>query len=436
MAAKIRLKIALRTDKRIKFMNEIIQGVQVLKMYCWEFIFGKSVQQVRAKELNAIKESFFIKAALLSFHVLPQISIFLSFVFYAYYNEDPITSKKAFMVIAYFNALKQSLVNFWPLAISSVAEGYVSCKRVEKFLLTSETKEIHVGVIPKLENSQIHKVFETRTLSQNMNKPACITLKEATAYWTNDGTSSVGIQSIDIKITAPQLTIMIGPVGSGKSTLLQVLLGELELDYGQVEINRTMSYAAQESWLFDASVKKNILFNEEYDEERYKQILHVCALNDDLLQLAHGDETIVGEKGTSLSGGQKARLNLARAVYKKADIYLFDDPLSALDAKVGKFIFEYCIKGFLKDKLCLLVTHQMQYLSQADHVIVMNRGKLVAQGTYESVLNDESLLNSDIIAFNPSQVEQEDEDENIDEKTKVVEGEKDINHDIKKVCFF
>ena len=141
-------------------------------------------------------------------------------------------------------------------------------------------------------------------------------------------------------------------VGSGKTTLLEAVLGELELDSGSIELNGTLSYANQVPWLFEGSVKSNIIFSEEYDEKRYSEVIKAAGLERDFELFEFGDKTIVGERGISLSGGQKARVSLARAVYKKADIYLLDDPLSAVDTLVGKHIFEECIVKFLK--VCFL----------------------------------------------------------------------------------
>uniref|UniRef100_A0A1B0DIE6 Uncharacterized protein n=1 Tax=Phlebotomus papatasi TaxID=29031 RepID=A0A1B0DIE6_PHLPP len=157
-----------------------------------------------------------------------------------------------------------------------------------------------------------------------------------------------GISGIDLTVEPSSLCAVVGPVGAGKSTLLQVILGELELDDGLMTVTGKISYASQEPWLFEGSVRRNILFVEEYDESRYKAVIRVCALEKDLAMLPYGDATIVGERGISLSGGQRARVNLARAIYKKADIYLLDDPLSAVDTHVGKHIFDKCIKEFLK----------------------------------------------------------------------------------------
>lgn len=359
MSAKIRLNTALRTDNRIKFMNEIIQGVQTIKMYALEYIFGQNVNRVRSKELIEIRKSFFVKATLLSFHVLPQLAIFVSFVIYAYVSEDAMTAKKAFIAIAYFNALRQSLVDFWPLAISSVAEGYVSCKRIEKFLLSSEEKLKYIEPIPDLCPNR--KTKPTRFQYKSDKEVPFVDFREVTSYWTQEQKFKVAIQDVNVKLDRPGLVAVVGAVGTGKSSLIQVILGELGIDSGELHINGDISYSSQEPWIFNASVKSNIVFNEDFDEGRYKKTLEICALETDIGNFQHGDETIVGEQGNMLSGGQKARINLARAIYKKADIYLLDDPLSALDANVGKFIFEECVMGFLKVGIGLCVVPHEQF---------------------------------------------------------------------------
>lgn len=151
-------------------------------------------------------------------------------------------------------------------------------------------------------------------------------------------------------------------VGSGKGSILNAILGEMPITDGKVMIKGQISYASQEPWVFPGTLRQNVLFGQDMDPERYFKVLEVCALNRDINNFEHGDLTLVGERGVALSGGQKARVNLARSIYRKADIYLLDDPLSAVDAHVGRHLFEACIKTFLKDKAVILVTHQIQHL--------------------------------------------------------------------------
>lgn len=167
---------------------------------------------------------------------------------------------------------------------------------------------------------------------------------------------------------------VIGPVGSGKSSLLHVILQELPLIVGKLKVTGEISYASQEPWLFAGTVRQNILFGLPMDKQRYRTVVKKCALERDFSLLPYGDKTIVGDRGVSLSGGQRARINLARAVYKQADIYLLDDPLSAVDTHVGKQLFRQCITGYLQHKIVILVTHQIQYLQEVNHILYLEDG--------------------------------------------------------------
>lgn len=304
-------------------------------MYGWEIAFAKSLEAIRKFEMNAIAKGYYVRATLLSLVFIPSLAVFSTFVMYVMMGNS-ITAVKAFVTIAYFNYMRGSIVEFWPMAVTSVAEGLVSLRRVEEFLLQ--------------ENSQKTSIKQLRKKSVRIQSPEIgIFMRTASAYWNQDeSNNNAGITSVDLEIEKQSLVAVIGSVGSGKTTLLEVILKELPLVDGDLNVTGSVSYAAQQAWIFEGSVKRNILFTEELDDKRYRNVLHVCALERDLELFPHGDETIVGDRGISLSGGQKARINLARAVYKNADIYLLDDPLSAVDAHVGKHIFEKCIKEFLK----------------------------------------------------------------------------------------
>ncbi|XP_063704489.1 probable multidrug resistance-associated protein lethal(2)03659 [Culicoides brevitarsis] len=397
-AAVYRLKTTKRTDVRVKLMNEIVQGIQVIKMYAWENSFAKMIAKVRRKEINAVKGGAYIRATLLSFFMVSRVSIFLSLISYVYFG-NVITARKVFITTSYFNVLNESMVHFWPLAITFVSEGYISVQRVLDYLMISEQKpqfeekKINSNGVndskeaPKMNGhvkSSTEKPQRHFHTYENVTKPR-ILMSNVTANWTiAEQEPNPGLENVDLSITNG-LTTLIGPVGSGKSTFLQVILGELELDDGQIHVDGVVSYASQETWLFEGSIRQNIVFIEDFDEERYRKVVKVCALEKDFELLPYGDATIVGERGISLSGGQKARVNLARAVYKKADIYLLDDPLSAVDAHVGRHIFDKCIRGFLSDKICVLATHQLQYLKDCKHIVLMNDAKIEAQGSYQTL---------------------------------------------------
>ena len=234
------------------------------------------------------------------------------------------------------------------------------------------------------------------------------------ASWTSDYNTKT-LSDLNIKVKSGKLCAIIGSVGSGKSSILQLLLGELPIYSGDVLINGDVSYGSQESWLFSGSVRNNILFGLPYDKLRYQETVKHCALLTDFQQLPHGDKTFVGERGCSLSGGQRARVSLARAVYKNASIYLLDDPLSAVDAHVGKQLFDECIGplGYLARQRAtrILVTHQVHFLKDADWIVVMDQGKILRQGTYNDVME------IDLAQYvSPVTSEDDIEDEGIDDE--------------------
>lgn len=185
---------------------------------------------------------------------------------------------------------------------------------------------------------------------------------------------------------------------------------------GKIRVNGTLSYASQEPWVFSGSVRQNILFGQPFDTERYWNVLKACALTTDISKFDHGDQTLVGERGVSLSGGQKARVNLARAIYRDADIYLLDDPLSAVDAHVGRHLFDECIKSFLKSKVVILVTHQIHYLKEADNILVLHNGKITHQGNYELIMDTCQDI-SNFLTHESEEDEEEQEEKKIVEKT-------------------
>ncbi|KAJ6637207.1 putative multidrug resistance-associated protein lethal [Pseudolycoriella hygida] len=449
-AATYRLKTAKRTDRRVRIMNEIIQGIQVIKMYTWEKSFAKIVDQIRKKEISGIRGTLFIRGTLLSFNIVSRFSIFISLVAFVYFG-NMITARKVFIITSYFNFLYSSVLHFWPLAVSSMAEVYVSIKRVQDFLLLPEDKDTMSKHFEHDDNNEFERLLKVKfgndklanvnhienmknVRIMNGHGNACrrivvessnikgITFVNATAQWLRQSSeSNTGIENVTLDIRPSNLCSIVGVVGSGKSTLLQVILGELELDEGSLLVNGSISYAPQEPWLFEGTIRQNIIFISDYNEKRYKEVIKVCALERDLELFPHGDATIVGERGVSLSGGQRARVNLARAIYRTADIYLLDDPLSAVDTHVGKQIFEKCILEFLKDKVCVLVTHQLQYLKDVRHAVLMNMGRIEAQGTY----NDLKQSRKHSLLWLGSEEDKEGNDENLADE--IVEKNVKIN---------
>ncbi|KAF6207172.1 hypothetical protein GE061_018411 [Apolygus lucorum] len=379
-----RLRTAMRTDERIRLMNEIISGIQVIKMYTWEMPFASLVQTAREKEIKEIKKLSYMKGILLSlilFHT--RISIFITILSFVLLGGS-ITAEKVFVLTALFNTLRQTMSVFFPQGAFSLVEGLVSSKRICAFLLYDEHNVPDVTYTDQKVLSNGNNNGITRTSSVDDKSKVGITMTNASARWTLDAMENT-LNNVSIDVTSKQLAVIIGPVGSGKTSLLHTFLRELPLTSGSLEVKGTISYASQEPWLFQGNVRQNILFGLPYDKERYRRVIKVCSLKTDLEMFPYGDKTIVGERGVSLSGGQRARINLARAVYKEADIYLLDDPLSAVDTHVGKHLFEDCITGFLSGKTVVLVTHQIQYLESVDKIILLENGSVKMAGTFREM---------------------------------------------------
>ncbi|XP_017474879.1 PREDICTED: probable multidrug resistance-associated protein lethal(2)03659 [Rhagoletis zephyria] len=397
----LRLRTALCTDERVRMMNEIISGIQVIKMYAWEKPFGKMVQYARAKEMYSIRNVNYIRGILQSFMMfMTRCSVFISLVGYVLLGQF-LTAEKAFVITAYYNILRNAMTIYFPMAISQYAETMVSMKRIQKYLLYEETK---VKDRSGDNENEYNKIKQTSIIEENektltlngslkpiqpspqeiKHTPTGIEIHKLKARWDHSLTEYT-LNNIDLKVKPRTLVAVIGPVGSGKSSLIQALLGELPAESGSITIHGSSSYASQEPWLFTGTVRQNILFGLPMDKNRYRTVVKKCALERDFELLPFGDKTIVGERGASLSGGQKARISLARAVYRKADVYLLDDPLSAVDTHVGRHLFDQCLRGFLREDIVILVTHQLQFLEQADIIVIMDKGKISAVGTYESM---------------------------------------------------
>ncbi|CAG9813317.1 unnamed protein product [Phaedon cochleariae] len=385
----LRLRTALRTDERVRLMNEIISGIQVIKMYCWENSFAKLISFARGKEMKAIRAHSFLTGIIYSFEIfITRTSIFISILAYVLLG-NYITADKIFAITAIYNCLRPVITILFSLSVSSLAEIHVTILRIQK-ILAFEEKEKSVDHFDKLNGNDSMPLIikngtnkDTKELPQR-NPKAKILLEKVSAKWVEDAAEDT-LSNISVCVSSNKILALIGPVGSGKSSVINLLLRELPVKSGKMELVGRVSYASQEPWLFAASVRQNILFGAEYNEELYQKVVDVCALRSDFALFPYGDKTLVGEKGKALSGGQKARINLARCIYKSADIYLLDDPLSAVDANVGKHLYERCIKDFLSNKICVLATHQLQYLKNVDNIIIMNDGEIEMEGTYEDL---------------------------------------------------
>uniref|UniRef100_A0A4W2HQ67 Multidrug resistance-associated protein 4 n=1 Tax=Bos indicus x Bos taurus TaxID=30522 RepID=A0A4W2HQ67_BOBOX len=336
--SSLRSKTAALTDKRIRTISEVITGIRTIKMNAWEKSFIDLITRLRKKEISKILRSSYLRGMnLATFFAVSKIMIFVTFIT----NElldNLITASQVFVVVTLFEALRFSSTLYFPMAVEKVSEAVVSIRRIKIQLFQCQASE------------------------------------------------TPSLQGLSFTVRPGELLAVVGPVGAGKSSLLNALLGELPPSQGQVSVHGRIAYVSQQPWVFPGTVKSNILFGKKYKEDRYEEVIRACALEE---LLKEGDLTEIGERGTPLSEGQKARVNLARAVYQDADIYLLDDPLSAVDAVVSRHLFEQCIRQALKEKITILVTHQLQYLKDASQILILKDGKMVKRETSTEFLKSE-----------------------------------------------
>uniref|UniRef100_A0A3Q2SR23 ABC-type glutathione-S-conjugate transporter n=1 Tax=Fundulus heteroclitus TaxID=8078 RepID=A0A3Q2SR23_FUNHE len=332
-------------DKRLRIMNEMLNGIKILKLFAWEPSFRTQVEDIRGEELKVMRKFAYLSSVstFISNCAPALVSLATFAVFVGVSSDNILTAEKAFTSISLFNILRSPL-SMLPMLIASIVQTVVSKKRLEKFLGGDDLDSDIVRHDP-----------------------------------------SFGNVSLDIKPGG--LVAVVGAVGSGKSSLLSALLGEMHSTKGFINIQGSLAFVPQQAWIQNATLRDNILFGSPYEDKRFQDVVEACALGPDLKLLSAGDLTEIGEKGINLSGGQKQRVSLARAAYSQADIFLLDDPLSAVDSHVGKHLFDKVIgpNGLLKNKTRILVTHGVSFLPYVDEVVVLLNGQISEVGSCQSL---------------------------------------------------
>ncbi|XP_041799450.1 multidrug resistance-associated protein 5 [Chelmon rostratus] len=434
LTAYFRKKCVAVTDRRVRLMNEILCCIKFIKMYCWEDAFAQNIHKVRSEERGILERAGVVQS--LTVGVAPIVVVIASvctFTLHMALGYD-LTAAEAFTVVAVFNSMTFSL-KVTPLAVRSLSEGAVAVKRFQR-LFVMEDREVVLG---KTEDPRNAVEFQDATLAWEKARPPAAkpnplpkkrggmkrvlrreklslyistedskgnkegpnaqslltNMEQESPQSTISSTQSIRpplhktLHRIDLRVKKGSLVGICGGVGSGKSSLLSALLGQMTLLEGNVAASGGFAYVSQQAWILNDSLKENILFGNEYDQDKYNAVLEACCLLQDLAELQYGDMTEIGERGANLSGGQRQRVSLARALYSERPILLLDDPLSAVDACVGSHVFRKAIRGVAKDKTVLFVTHQLQYLSECDHVILMKDGQIAECGTHAQLMAKE-----------------------------------------------
>ena len=367
MNPAVRPRRALATRARARASHDSTRSLTRATRYAlrsllcsYQEAYSTRILALREKELAAIRLAALIglwnSMLWLGGPILISMAAFFTYTWMGYELEASV----AFPALALFNLLRFPVMML-PTQLENIINANVAMKRIQAFMEKGEMKALTTASDRRLGSLRIRGSFG----------------------W-GDGQD---LLSLDTKIDAGSLTMVIGEVGSGKSSLLQAVLGEMRArGRHEIDVNGTVAYTQQDPWIQNMSLRDNILMGSAYDAIRYQRVVRACALEPDLGILPAGDMTEIGEKGVNLSGGQRHRVALARACYQEADIYLLDDPLSAVDAEVGRLLMDQCITGLLAGKTIVLVTHQLQYLPQSSAVMILAGGKVSDFDTYANLV--------------------------------------------------
>uniref|UniRef100_A0A8C5CS71 Multidrug resistance-associated protein 5 n=1 Tax=Gadus morhua TaxID=8049 RepID=A0A8C5CS71_GADMO len=434
LTAYFRRKCVTVTDRRVRLMNEILGCIKFIKMYCWEDVFAQNIRKVRTEEKKILERAGVVQS--LTVGVAPVVVVIASvctFTLHMALGYD-LTASQAFTVVAVFNSMTFAL-KVTPLAVRSLSEGSVAVKRFQRLFLMDDREVI----VSKMEEPANAVEFRNVTLAWEKARPPAagpaphhqaggmrraLRREKLSLYLTKEEevgggkgraepavdqslltnmeqespqstVSSAGsmrpplhktLHCIDLRVKRGSLVGICGGVGSGKSSLLSALLGQMTLLEGSVAASGAFAYVSQQAWILNNSLKENILFGQEYDQDKYSAVLEACCLLPDLADLPYGDMTEIGERGANLSGGQRQRVSLARALYSERPILLLDDPLSAVDPRVGAHLFRHAIKGRAGPRTVLFVTHQLQYLPECDDVVLMKDGQVSEHGAHPQLM--------------------------------------------------
>ncbi|PVV05227.1 hypothetical protein BB560_000256 [Smittium megazygosporum] len=478
---KIRAVTVNLRDSRIKLLTDVLNGIQIVKLNTWEKPLSDKIKNLRDKEyrslsranrLKSLNQSLFNSSSYLV-QLLTFSTLWLLVV--KGYGTNPgnrgaFQPENIFPCVSIFSSIRLIMTLFVPKGFEAYGEMKISVARMESFLLLPDKSQL-------LTDSDSSKNLEKHNSEDSEN---AITLKDAWFNWKDESASTFGIspkdskkkktlkakqrstkngtqtnenpasgpsslkepsdqfslKNITMSVKHGELCSIVGRVGSGKSSLCNAILGELFLASGTMAINTNspnstaknigdsdsnhsfkVAYSSQEPWIFGGSIKENILFGCSYERGWFETVVKACSLDRDLNMFEEREDTLIGEKGTTLSGGQRARVSLARAVYTRAKFYILDDPLSAVDPKVGRHIFDNVILGLLKDKTRILVTHQLQFLSKSDKIVIIDQGEIVESGHPSTIskLNEYRIGKDEHTNDSEGENNDENEDDNIDD---------------------
>ncbi|KAF3962205.1 hypothetical protein CMV_013250 [Castanea mollissima] len=359
-------KIMEAKDNRMKSTSEVLRNMKALKLQAWDSEFLQRLECLRKVEYGWLWKSLRLSA--LSAFIFWGSPAFISVVTFGacMLMGIELTAGRVLSALATFRMLQDPIFNL-PDLLSVIAQAKVSADRISSYLQQDEIQKDAIEYVPKDQTEYGIEIDSGRF------------------SWDLESRNPT-LEGIQLKVKRGMKVAICGTVGSGKSSLLSCVLGEIQKLSGTVKISGTKAYVSQSPWILTGNIRENILFGNQYDSAKYNRTVKACALTKDFELFSCGDLTEIGERGINMSGGQKQRIQIARAAYQDADIYLLDDPFSAVDAHTGTQLFEECLMGILKEKTILFVTHQVEFLPAADLILVMQNGRIAQAGRFKELM--------------------------------------------------
>ena len=393
---RFRSEVAQITDARVTLVSQAVSGARIMKMNGWEMEFQKRIATLRAKETAKLQAASYYKALNDAIYYFSSIVVSVAiFIVQVFVLGEPLTPRKVYTTLTLLNILHLTLTKLIPNAVMTLSECYVSSQRIQEFLELPENEPMASEIVLGTEEGPI------------------ISLQNASFDWEvsdikTDGvvsTSTMALDSITLSFDAGNLYCIMGKGGYGKSALIRALAGDLHLRSGSIERNYTsLAYAAQDPWIMNGSIRDNIVMGKKWDTDWYQQVVDACGLRQDLQDFIYGDDTIVGDRGIQISGGQRARIGLARAFYRDAQVLLLDDPLSAIDSTLSRLIYQNAIQelGTKQGKCIIMATHEKQHVGPKDDCIILDGGSVAWNGPLDS---EHSRLADEFRSSNPENTE-------------------------------
>ncbi|KAL7264982.1 hypothetical protein ACSBR1_002855 [Camellia fascicularis] len=372
-------KFMAAQDERLRATSEILNNMKIIKLQSWEDKFKNVIDSLREKEFKWLAETQIKKSySTILYWFAPTIISIVVFIGCVILQTAPLNAANIFMILAMLRNMQEP-VRTIPESISTLIQVRVSLDRIGTFLLDDEfCEKMRVPMI---------------------NSDISIRIQGGTFSWVPES-AIPAVKDMNLEVKRGQTVAVCGPVGAGKSSLLHAILGEVPKISGSVNVIGSIAYVSQAPWIQSGTIRDNILFGKPMNRIKYLGAIKACALDKDLKSFNHGDLTEIGQRGLNLSGGQKQRIQLARAVYDDADIYLLDDPFSAVDAHTAAVLFNGCVVAALQDKTVILVTHQVEFLNKADKILVMGGGQVTQLGSYEELLTSGTVFEQLVNAHN------------------------------------